>query len=128
MDPESLCDRFVNGFSGIERSRGILEYHLHLASVCAEIVPDRLTLIQDLSLVRSLEAHDGPCCRRLPAHGFAGECQHLSLLQLQAHTVHGPRDRRLFPYVTGSEPDLAREGLAAFLDLLDRTGTLVGRA
>ena len=110
VDPQALGDRLVDRLARVERPRGVLEDHLDPATVRAQVLPDGLAQIRDLTLLRALEAHDGPRRGGLAAAGLAGQCQDLALLQLQADAVDRARHGGLLAEQAGSQSQPSGEG------------------
>src|SRR5687768_6349131 len=94
VDPEPLGHALVDRLARIERRRRVLEHHLDLTAVRAELPSQGFPPERDLALVGLDESHDGPSQRRLPAARFPREGEDLSLVQGEVDPVDRGRDRR----------------------------------
>ena len=96
VEPDRLLQGLLDGHAGVQGGVGVLEDHLHLATVRQRILTlemiDTLTVVVDLAGAGRQQAHHGSGHGRLATAGFAHHAQGLALLHFQIHaidSVHG---------------------------------------
>ena len=127
MNGHGLGDDLADGHTGIERSIGILEDELHLATHVLDLMLAHLgnvfTLEEHLTGGRLGQAHDGATRRGLTATRLTNQTKGLARINLERNVIYC-RDNTLGEAL-GEHAGLSGELLREVLDLQQRS-TLVG--
>ena len=127
MNGHGLRNNFADGHTRVERSIGVLEDELHLATHILDLVLAHLgnvfALEEHFACRRLGQAHDGAARRGLTATRLADQAKGLARINLERNVIHS-RDDTLGEAL-GEHAGLSGKLLREVLDLQQRS-TLVG--